>query len=94
MERSHAPAKDRLRAMRGLRSVATGPRVLEAVEAAQVVRRGDLWRAPGRARTGVVATDGPRARRQAFTFLFAAQDLRLPGSPPAGRAPARRPQGA
>ena len=89
VERSHAPVKDRLRAMRGLRSVATGQRVLEAVEAAQAVRRGDLWRVPGRARTGVVATDGARARKQALTFLFAAQDLRLSGDPPAGRAPAR-----
>src|SRR5687767_6738153 len=35
VERSHAPVKDRLRAMRGLQSVATGQRVLEAIEAAQ-----------------------------------------------------------
>ena len=86
--------KDRLRVMRGRRSVATGQRVLEAVEAAQAVRRGDLWGVPGRARTGVVAADGARARKQAFTFLFAAQDLRLPGYPPVGRAPVRRPHGS
>jgi hypothetical protein len=30
IERLHAPVKDRLRAMRGLRSVATGQRVLDA----------------------------------------------------------------
>src|SRR5688500_14222542 len=46
IERSHAPVKDRLRAMRGLGSVATGQRVLEAVEAAQAVRRGDLCCTP------------------------------------------------
>lgn len=79
VERSHAPVKDRLRAMRGLRSVATGQRVLEAVEAAQAVRRGDLCLAPGAV---AALPPGERARAQAFTFLFAAQDLRLPGSPP------------
>src|SRR5688500_13957116 len=45
VERSHAPIKDRLRAMRGLQSVATGQRVLDAVEAMQAIRRGD-WRRP------------------------------------------------
>jgi hypothetical protein len=45
-ERSHAPIKDRLRAMRGPRSVATGQRVLEAVGAAQAVHRGDLLGQP------------------------------------------------
>ncbi len=79
VERSHAPVKDRLRAMRGLRSVATGQRVLEAVEAAQAVRLGDLCLAPGAV---AALSSGERARAQAFTFLFAAQDLRLPGSPP------------
>ena len=74
--------KDRLRAMRGLRSVATGQRVLEAVEAAQAVRRGDLCHTP-RA-PGAVATlpAAERARAHAFTFLFVAQALRLPGYPP------------
>ena len=79
VERPHAPVKDRLRAMRGLRSVATGQRVLEAVEAAQAVRRGDLCLAPGAV---AALPPGERARAQAFTFLFAAQDLRLPGAPP------------
>ena len=94
VERSHAPVKDRLRAMRGRRSVATGQRVLEAVEAAPAGRRGARWRVPGRARTGAGAADGARARKQALTFLVAAPGLRLPGSPPAGPAPARRPHGS
>ncbi len=79
VERSHAPIKDRLRPMRGLRSVATGQRVLEAVEAAQAVRRGDQCRSPGAA---AAMRPGERARAEALTFLFAAQDLRMPGHPP------------
>ena len=83
VERSHGPVKDRLRALRGLRSVATGQRVLEAVEVAQAVRRRDGWGAPGRARTGRVRSDGNRARAHERTFRFTAAQLRLPGSPPA-----------
>ncbi len=42
IERSHVPIKDRLRSMRGLGSVETGQRLLEGVELAQAVRRGDV----------------------------------------------------
>lgn len=41
-ERSHVPVKDRLRSMRGLSSVETGRRLLEGVELAQAVQRGDI----------------------------------------------------
>jgi IS6 family transposase len=82
VERSHAPIKDRLRAMRGLQSVATGQCVLEAIEAAQAVRRGDLCRTPGPNRGGA-DTAADRARTAALIFLFTARDLRLPGYAPA-----------
>jgi transposase-like protein len=82
IERSHAPVKDRLRAMRGLRSVATGQRVLGTIEAAQAVRRSDLHGRPS-ANTPKRASPGDRARAAALTFLLAAQNLRLPGYPPA-----------
>ena len=42
IERSHIPIKDRLRPMRGLGSVATGQRLLEGVELARAVQRGDV----------------------------------------------------
>ena len=42
IERSHVPIKDRVRVMRGLGSVETGQRLLEGVELAQAVRRGDV----------------------------------------------------
>jgi hypothetical protein len=38
-------AKDRVRPMRGLRSVATGPRLLGGVEVTQAIRRGPIWAA-------------------------------------------------
>ena len=82
IERSHAPVKDRLWAMRGLRSVATGQRVLEAIEAAQAVRRGDLRRRLPAA-APVRVPPGDRARAAALTFVLTAQDLRLPGYSPA-----------
>jgi hypothetical protein len=55
IERPHAPVKVRLRTMRGLRSIATGQRVLDAVEAAQALRRGALLRTP--------RCSGPQAHR-------------------------------
>lgn len=85
VERSHGPVKDRLRAMRGLGSIATGQRVLEAVEAAQAIRRGDLRGAAVGARPGTVRRDGDRARAHVCAFRFAAEQLRLPGYPPAIR---------
>jgi transposase-like protein len=42
IERSHVSIKDRLRPMRGLGSVGTGQRLLEGVELAQAVQRGDV----------------------------------------------------
>ncbi len=42
IERSHVPVKDRLRAMRSLGSVLTGQRLLEGIELAQAVQRGDV----------------------------------------------------
>ena len=42
IERSHVPVKDRLRSMRGLGSVETGQRLLEGIELAQAVQRGDV----------------------------------------------------
>ena len=81
IERSHAPVKDRLRVMRGLHSVATGQRVLEAIEAAQAVQRGDLHHTP-RETVPPRVPPGDRARAAALTFLLTAQDLRSPGYPP------------
>jgi transposase-like protein len=82
VERGHAPVKDRLRAVRGLHSVATGQRVLETAGAAPAVRRGDVHGRPP-ANTPTRASPGDRARAAALTFLLAARDLRLPGYPPA-----------
>ena len=42
IERSHVPVKDRMRPMRSLGSIHTGQRLLEGVELAQAVRRGDI----------------------------------------------------
>ena len=78
IERAHAPSKDRLRSMRGLHSIATGQRVLDAVEAMQASRRGD-WRH--------LVTPFPverraydRVRCEAMTLLLLAAALRSPRS--------------
>ena len=42
VERSHVPVKDRIRSMRSLASVRTGQRLLEGVELAHAVKRGDI----------------------------------------------------
>ncbi len=42
IERSHVPVKDRVKPMRSLGSVVTGQRLLEGIELAQAVRRGDI----------------------------------------------------
>jgi hypothetical protein len=85
IERSHGPVKDRLRALRGQRSLRTGQDVLEAVEAAQAVRRGDQRRTPGRRRPETVVSASNRARAHSHTFHFAAEQLRRPGHPLATR---------
>jgi IS6 family transposase len=46
VERSHVPVKDRLRAMRGLQSIATGQRLLEGIELAHAVHRAHLLANP------------------------------------------------
>ena len=77
VERSPAPIKDRLRAMRGLQSVATGQRVLDTVEVMQASRRGD-WRSPvpsfPPAPPAIRAFD--RVRCEAMALLLLANDLR------------------
>ncbi len=42
IERSHVPIKDRVRPMRSLGSVAAGQHLLEGIELAQAVQRGDI----------------------------------------------------
>ena len=42
VERSYVPVKNRTRSMRGLGSIETGQRLLEGIELAQAVRRGDV----------------------------------------------------
>jgi transposase-like protein len=72
IERSHVLIKDRLRPMRGLRSVATGQRLLEGIEA---IRRGDLLASRGLSPTaaGVAA----RARAEVAALHQLADELRL-----------------
>ncbi len=53
VERSHVPVKDRLRAMRSLGSVPTGQQLLEGIELAQAVQRGDV-RVPDRSKPSSV----------------------------------------
>ncbi len=53
IERSHVPVKDRLRAMRSLGSVPTGQQLLEGIELAQAVQRGDV-RVPDRGEPSLV----------------------------------------
>jgi transposase-like protein len=72
VERSHAPIRDRLRPMRGLQGIATGQRVLEGVEAARAVRRGDVQRAGATAPPGT----GAHAREVAATFTWLATTLK------------------
>jgi transposase-like protein len=69
VERSHVPIKDRVRPMRGLQRIATGQRLLEGVEAAQAVRRGDLEpMGPG---GDVAGARAPVARARAVAASFA-----------------------
>ena len=42
IERSHVPTKDRVKPMRGLGSIVTGQRLLEGIELAQAVQRGEI----------------------------------------------------
>jgi transposase-like protein len=72
VERSHIPVKDRLRPMRGLGSVETGQRLLEGVELAQAVRRGNV-RAPHQCPPRSVHE---RSRLEVATFSWLASGLR------------------
>ena len=72
IERSHVPIKDRLRSMRGLGSVETGQRLLEGIELAQAVQRGDV-RPSHQHPPGSVHE---RSRFEAATFSWLASGLR------------------
>ena len=64
IERSHVPTRDRLRVTRGLKSLTTGQRFLEGVEALHALRRGHRERdAVGLGHTP--ALDGPHERARA-----------------------------
>lgn len=53
IERSHVSVRDRLRSMRGLGCAETGQRLLEGVELAQAVQRGDIH-LPNRGDPGLI----------------------------------------
>ncbi len=72
IERSHVPVKDRVRAMRSLGSVPTGQRLLEGVELAQAVQRGDI-RLPDR---GEPSSIHGCVRVEVMTFSWLASGLR------------------
>ena len=72
IERSHVPIKDRLRSMRGLGSVETGQRLLEGIELAQAVQRGDICLPNQPALNSV----HERARLAVTTFSWLASGLR------------------
>lgn len=72
IERSHVPIKGRLRPMRGLGSVKTGQRLLEGVELAQAVQRGDV-RLPHQCTPSSVHEC---SRLEVATFLWLASGLR------------------
>ena len=75
IERSHVPIKDRLRPMRGLQSTATGQRLLEGLELAHAIWRGDIGpaAAPGSSPRG--RRPHERARAVAATFSWLARRL-------------------
>ncbi len=72
IERSHVPIKDRVRPMRSLGSVTTGQHLLEGVEVAQAVWRGDIC-PPGLSDPGSVHEC---ARLGVATFSWLASGLR------------------
>ncbi len=67
VERSHVPIKDRLRSMRGLGSLETGQRLLEGVELAHSVQRGDVR--PPHQRTPSSVHERPRVEVRTFSWL-------------------------
>lgn len=72
IERSHVPVKDRVEPMRALGSVETGKRLLEGVELAQAVRRGDV-RLPNRCTPNSIHE---YVRSDVMTFSWLASELR------------------
>ena len=72
IERSYVPIKDRLRSMRSLGSVPTGQQLLEGIELAQAVQRGDV-RVPNRDEPSSVHEC---ARSGVATFSWLASGLR------------------
>ncbi len=72
IERSHVPIKDRVRVMRSLGSVPTGRRLLEGIELAQAVQRGDVC-LPNQPEPNSVHE---RARLAVATFSWLASGLR------------------
>ena len=72
IERSHVPIKDRVKPMRCLGSVATGQRLLEGVELAQAVTRGDVC-LPNR---GDPSSIHECVRLEVMTFSWLASELR------------------
>ena len=79
IERFHVPTKDRLRPMRGLRSIRTGQRLIEGVELARAVHRGQV--AAPEATADAAAGPHTRARAAAATFTRLADSLRVAASP-------------
>jgi transposase-like protein len=75
VERSHVPVKDRLRAMRGLRSIATGQRLLEGIELAHAVRCGHVRGSTVQGSAGRSLLPHERAREAADTFIQLARVL-------------------
>ncbi len=72
IERSHVPIKDRVRVMRSLGSVPTGRRLLEGIELAQAIQRGDIC-LPNQPEPNSVHE---RARLAVTTFSWLAAGLR------------------
>ena len=56
--------------------IETGQGILEGVEAAQAVRRGDVWRTAAAGGANVPQTAAARARAVAATFSWLATTLR------------------
>jgi len=72
IECSHIAIKDRVRPMRGLGSVATGQHLLEGVELAQAVKRGDV-RSPDQSEASSIHEG---VRLDVMTFAWLATGLR------------------
>jgi transposase-like protein len=73
IERSHALVKDRVQPMRGLQSVRTGQRVMEGIEVARAIRRGDVRIGRSSSRR---TSEHQRARLVAEIFVHLARALR------------------